>query len=167
MVHLQSIYEGQLCHNDGESLEVHSLPAIVLQVVHTKHGRVGQVGDLGHDPFEICEERGVVEGPFRRLLVVPFPQRQAVGDCQPVPVHFKIGRFAVAKGVVGSAMSLLDISKLSSLQGERGGEGAWLQRQWSQHSLCREEKNLEGGGDYRALREGRVDFSHKDASMLP
>lgn len=64
MVHLQSIYEGQLCHNDGESLEVHSLPAIVLQVVHTKHGRVSQLGDLGHDPFEIGEERGVVEGPF-------------------------------------------------------------------------------------------------------
>ena len=89
-----------------------------------------------------------------------------MGDCQPVPVHFKVGRFAVAKGV-GSVMSLLDILKVSSLQGERGRGVAPMVMQWSQHLLCREEKNLEGGGDYRALREGRVDFSHRDTSMLP
>lgn len=46
---------------------------------------------MGKKPFEVGKKGRVVEGPFRGLLVVPFPGREAIGDGQPVAMDFEVG----------------------------------------------------------------------------
>lgn len=62
--HLQSIHQEQLGYNDRESLEVDRLPAIVVEVDYSHHGRVDQSREMGQKPLEVGEEGRVVEGPF-------------------------------------------------------------------------------------------------------
>jgi len=59
-VHLQRIDQEELSDDDGEPLEVNRLPTVVAEVVDAKHGRVSQLRDLGHNPFEVGEERRIV-----------------------------------------------------------------------------------------------------------
>lgn len=94
---MEGVDEGQLGHDDGEPLEVDGLPAIIFQVAYAKHGRVDKLGGLGEKPLEVGEKGRVVEGPFRRLLVVPLPGREAVGDGQPVAVDFEVGRLTTRR----------------------------------------------------------------------
>lgn len=79
-VPLEGEDQDQLGYNDGSPLKVDGLPAIISEVVYAQHGGVKESRDVGKKPLEIGEEGGVVEGPFRRLFVVPFPGREAVGD---------------------------------------------------------------------------------------
>jgi hypothetical protein len=64
LLHLQRVDQEQLGNNDGDSLKVYCLPAIVLEIVQLEHGRVNQLRDLRHDPLEVREEGRVVERPF-------------------------------------------------------------------------------------------------------
>lgn len=60
--------QDQLGQDDCRSLEVDGLPRIIAQVFHNQHRRVNRCSRLRHQPFEGCEEWGVVEGPFRGFL---------------------------------------------------------------------------------------------------
>jgi hypothetical protein len=77
---MKRIDQDQLRDNNTRSLEVHSLPAIIFQVVNPQHSGIHHLRELGEKPFEIREERRIIQSPFRGLLVVPFLYRQAVGN---------------------------------------------------------------------------------------
>lgn len=102
---MERVRQQQLRHYDRGPLEVHRLPAIVLEVVDAQHGPVDEARDLGQDPLEVGEEGRVVEGPFRRALDVPLAQRQAVCDGEPVPVDLKVGGLAGGTVSGGSGIS--------------------------------------------------------------
>lgn len=100
---LQRKEQDQLGRDNGPPLEVDGLPRIIFQIIELDHGRVDELGDLGHGPLEVGEEGRIVEGPFRRLFVVPMRQREAVGDGEPVAVYLEVGGFA-ACGISWSAL---------------------------------------------------------------
>jgi hypothetical protein len=62
---------------------------------------------VGHHPFEIGEEGGVIQGPFRSALRVPFLQRKTVCDGKPVAVNLKVGRFAACV-VISDATDMME-----------------------------------------------------------
>lgn len=107
----QRIDENQFRQDHSGSLEVDSLPRIIIQVLHNHHSRIHKRGGLRHQPFESRKERGVIEGPFGGFLdairdhelhslpvyanlVVPFFDRERICNGQPVAVHLEIRRFA-------------------------------------------------------------------------
>lgn len=77
--------------DNGGALKVNCLPALVVEVVDLDHEGIDEAGDVGHHPFEIGEEGGVIQGPFRGALRVPFLQRKTVCDGEPVAVNLKVG----------------------------------------------------------------------------
>jgi hypothetical protein len=77
---MKCIHQGQFRDNNTRSLEVHCLPAIIFQIINPQHCRIHHFRELGEEPFEICEERRIIESPFRGMLVVPFLYWQAVGN---------------------------------------------------------------------------------------
>lgn len=97
LLQVQCIDKNKLSYYDSSPLEIHSLPALILQVVNPQHSWIYQLCELGQDPFEIGKEGWVVECPFRSFLVVPFFDRQAVCDGQPIPMNFEIRGFATGQ----------------------------------------------------------------------
>lgn len=61
---MQRIYQHKLRDNNSGSLKIYGLPTIILQIVHPQHSLVHLLRYLGEQPFEVCEERGVIESPF-------------------------------------------------------------------------------------------------------
>ena len=61
---MKRVNQHQLSDDNRCSLEVDRLPAIIIQIIYLQHGLVHQTRDLGEGPFEVCEERWIVESPF-------------------------------------------------------------------------------------------------------
>ena len=58
---LDSIDKHELGKNDGGTLKVHGLPAVVLEIEDAYHGWIDEAGDLREHPLEVGEEGWVVE----------------------------------------------------------------------------------------------------------
>lgn len=131
--HLQGVDQQQFRENDAAALKVNRLPAIVIKVVQAQHGWVSQPGDLRQGPLEVRKERGIVERPLGRLVQVPFPQRKATGDGQPVAVDFEVGGFT-SPGQLG----FISVTCMRRIAGRWRGVMRYL--------LRRKQENLEGCG---------------------
>ncbi len=90
---MQRINQHKLRSNYTGSLEVHRLPTIVFQIEHLRHLWICQLRGLRQNPFEVCKEGWIVEGPFRGFFEVPFLDWEAVGNGEPVPMDFEVGGF--------------------------------------------------------------------------
>lgn len=91
---IQSVDEDPFRHDDGCSLKIHRLPALILQTKDSEHFRICPASWLGEKPFEIGEKGWIIQRPRRRLFVVPFSRGQTGGNGKPVTMYFKIRRFA-------------------------------------------------------------------------
>ena len=61
---IQGIDEDELAQDDRCSLEINGLPAIVADILNPQHRHIGETSCLRQEPFEVGEERRIVEGPF-------------------------------------------------------------------------------------------------------
>jgi len=66
---MQCVDQDKLCYDDACTLEVDGLPAVVAKVLDLEHERVGILGDLREEPFEVREVRGVIKCPFGCFLI--------------------------------------------------------------------------------------------------
>lgn len=108
--------ENKFRKNDGNPLEGDHTRSAVLEIVDVDDFGVDDVGEGRQEALEESEERRIIESPFRRCLrvvkgvrsdargdkrlthvEVPLPERQRVGDGEPVSVHLKIGGATAAK----------------------------------------------------------------------
>jgi hypothetical protein len=85
----------QIAKDHGGALEEHDVSSISLTLDHV---RIDGVGDFGQQQLKICEERGVIEGPYRFLIKVPIRVGFLGGNTHPVLVHVKIG--AVTRALI-------------------------------------------------------------------
>jgi hypothetical protein len=61
---MQRIDQDQFSDDDSSTLKINGLPTVISEVFHVEHGRFHVVCDLRHAPFEVGEERRVVQSPF-------------------------------------------------------------------------------------------------------
>ena len=54
----------QVCNNDGRTLKVDRLPAIVAKIADFQHRGVGILAKLRKKPLEVCKKRRIVQSPF-------------------------------------------------------------------------------------------------------
>jgi hypothetical protein len=61
---MQGVNQNQLSGDHSCTLEIDSLPAVVLECFHIEQCRIGIRRDLGHKPLKVRKERRIVERPF-------------------------------------------------------------------------------------------------------
>lgn len=123
---MQRVDQEQLGNDNGPSLKINRLPAVILEVLNAQHGRINQPCDLGENPFEVGEEGRIVQSPFRSPLIVPLPRMQTVCYSKPVAVNFEVGRFAIVSVRFNSQSIMFglvvgDFTRVIASRGRRGG----------------------------------------------
>ena len=63
-IQVKSIDQDQLGQQDGCSLIVDRLPAVMVQIADLQHRSIGIASTLRQRPFKVGEEWRVVESPF-------------------------------------------------------------------------------------------------------
>ncbi len=87
---MQSKYQQSLRQKYRASLETDCSPRVITQVLNVQHRGVCQRRRPRKEPFEISEERRIVERPFGSGLRVPLLDREGVSECQPIAMHLKV-----------------------------------------------------------------------------
>lgn len=68
ILQVQGVSQNELSHDDGGTLEIDGLPAVVAKGLDVEQGRVRECGGLGQQPFKVGKKGRIVQRPFRSFL---------------------------------------------------------------------------------------------------